>query len=72
MNAEVKVLPIVYGEPVLPMPGECQVVVSYMPDRPDLPSVKFAGGECHPGTELAFAVALAGILKSSYFTPIPR
>lgn len=68
---EVKTLPVVSGEVVKPMPGECRVTVSYMPDRPDLPGVAFAGGSCYAGVEVAFAVSLAAILKSSFFTPIP-
>lgn len=66
---EVKELPVVRGEVVKPVPGECRVTVTYMPDRPDLPGVAFAGGACYGGVEVAFAVSLAAILKTSFFAP---
>ncbi|MGE0358673.1 MAG: hypothetical protein AB7P08_17355 [Burkholderiales bacterium] len=63
-----KPLPIVHGEPVLPVP-ECKFTVTFPPGRPDLPGIRFdSGGECVAGTEVALAVTLAALMKI-YFMP---
>ena len=56
------------GEPALPPKNQCTVTVSYPQGRPDLVGIGFPGGDCED-VDVALAVALAGILKSTLAQP---
>jgi hypothetical protein len=56
------------GEPALPSNNQCTVTVSYPQGRPDLVATTFPGGDCED-EDVALAVALAAILKSTVAQP---
>jgi hypothetical protein len=56
------------GEPALPPKYQCAVKVSYPQGRPDLVEIEFPGGDCED-EDIALAVALAAILKSTVAKP---
>src|SRR5205807_404910 len=60
------------GQPPTPI-AQCTATVGYAAGRPDLPWLQFSSGDCGMNAEIALAVALASLLKSSGLTiPMPK
>jgi hypothetical protein len=55
----------------LPLELECQVVITYMPTRPDIASARVRGAQCEVVADVAMSTALTEWLKAG-LAPIPR